>query len=202
MTATTTWSPSPSLPCVPYSHAEPPPAGCVVTGAGPTPDTIVVYQAFNDGIADYAVENQRFAGAPGFSETRMTWIKPNWLWMMYRCGWTTKDRNQTRVLALTMPLSAFNDLVAAATVAASDHNPASEGAPGRRIRVQWDPHHKPDGNKVIGSRAIQIGIGGPDAALWAQGRDGPLILAISDATPFARAHADSSDPLVPVETPR
>lgn len=39
-------------------------------------ESIVVYQAFNDAIADYAVEHQTFGG-PKFSTERMTWIKPN-----------------------------------------------------------------------------------------------------------------------------
>ena len=51
--------------------------------------SVVVYQAFNARIAAWAVEHQRFGG-PDWSPTRMTWIKTNFLWMMYRCGWATK----------------------------------------------------------------------------------------------------------------
>ncbi|WP_141653813.1 DUF4291 family protein, partial [Erwinia billingiae] len=29
--------------------------------------------------------------SPPFSMTRMTWIKPSFLWMMYRSGWGMKD---------------------------------------------------------------------------------------------------------------
>ena len=39
--------------------------------------------AFNAGIAEYACEHKRFTGAPGY-KNRMTWIKPNFTWMMYR----------------------------------------------------------------------------------------------------------------------
>ncbi len=42
-------------------------------------DCIVVYQAFNHQIADYAVENQKFGGS-AYSFRRMTWIKPNGIW--------------------------------------------------------------------------------------------------------------------------
>ena len=51
--------------------------------------TIRVYQAYNDVIADEAIKLGTFGEY--FSLTRMTWIKPSFLWMMYRCGWTEKD---------------------------------------------------------------------------------------------------------------
>lgn len=35
-------------------------------------DSIIVYQAYNEQIAQYACENQRFTGCPGYSPTRMT----------------------------------------------------------------------------------------------------------------------------------
>lgn len=50
-----------------------------------TTDQIVFYQAYNHNIADYAVKNQHLGG-PDYSYNRMSWIKPNFLWMMYRCG--------------------------------------------------------------------------------------------------------------------
>ena len=48
-------------------------------------DNIIVYQAFNPAIANYAVKHQKFGGS-AYSFTRMSWIKPNFLWMMYRAG--------------------------------------------------------------------------------------------------------------------
>ncbi len=30
----------------------------------------------------------------------MTWIKPSFLWMMYRAGWGYKDAGQSRILAI------------------------------------------------------------------------------------------------------
>lgn len=48
-------------------------------------ETIVVYQAYKPSIGRFALEHQRFGG--DFSMSRMTWIKPNFLWMMYRCDW-------------------------------------------------------------------------------------------------------------------
>ena len=55
--------------------------------------TIRVYQAYNNVIADEAIKLGTFG--EHFSLTRMTWIKPSFLWMMYRCGWTEKE-NQER----------------------------------------------------------------------------------------------------------
>ncbi len=49
---------------------------------------ITVYQAYSPRIAGPAVAAGTFV-AP-FSFTRMTWIKPSFLWMMYRCGWAAK----------------------------------------------------------------------------------------------------------------
>ena len=51
--------------------------------------TIRVYQAYNNKIADEVIKLGTFG--EHFSLTRMTWIKPSFLWMMYRCGWTEKD---------------------------------------------------------------------------------------------------------------
>jgi hypothetical protein len=62
-----------------------------------TEQTITVYQAYPAEIAGPAVAAGRFV-AP-FKRERMTWIKPSFLWMMYRCGWASKP-GQERVLAV------------------------------------------------------------------------------------------------------
>lgn len=53
-----------------------------------TDEAIIVYQAYEPVIAAPAVASQSFV--PPFKGERMTWIKPSFLWMMYRCGWATK----------------------------------------------------------------------------------------------------------------
>lgn len=45
-------------------------------------DTIIVYQAYRPAIGHFAAEHAFFGGE--FKYTRMSWIKPNFLWMMYR----------------------------------------------------------------------------------------------------------------------
>jgi hypothetical protein len=58
-------------------------------------NSIVMYQAYSDAIADAALAAGRFV--PPFSMGRMTWIKPSFLWLMHRSNWAHKP-NQTRVL--------------------------------------------------------------------------------------------------------
>ena len=70
--------------------------------------TIRVYQAYNNKIADEAIKLGTFG--EHFSLTRMTWIKPSFLWMMYRCGWAEKE-NQERVLAIDIKREAFDEIV-------------------------------------------------------------------------------------------
>src|SRR5579872_7043022 len=51
-------------------------------------ETIIVYQAFSPAMGHFAAEHGYFGG--DFNLQRMSWIKPNFLWMMYRSGWATK----------------------------------------------------------------------------------------------------------------
>ena len=57
---------------------------------------VFVYQAFNDEIADFALENQKFGGR-SFKDSRMTWVKPSFGWVLYRSGYGRKA-NQNRIL--------------------------------------------------------------------------------------------------------
>eukprot|EP01126_Amoeba_proteus_P058792 TRINITY_DN7631_c0_g1_i4.p2 TRINITY_DN7631_c0_g1~~TRINITY_DN7631_c0_g1_i4.p2 ORF type:complete len:152 (+),score=21.24 TRINITY_DN7631_c0_g1_i4:71-526(+) len=69
-------------------------------------DSILVYQAYKKDIADWAVQYQRFSGCPDFSDTRMTWIKTNFLWMMFRSKWGSSP-NQDHILAIWLKIDAF-----------------------------------------------------------------------------------------------
>ena len=71
--------------------------------------SIVVYQAYRPAIGYYAAEHGQFGG-PEFTYTRMSWIKPNFLWMMYRCGWATKE-NQEVVLAVRIRREGFDEIL-------------------------------------------------------------------------------------------
>lgn len=52
-------------------------------------ETIVVYQAYRAEIGQYVLRHGVFGGE--FSYTRTSWVKPNFLWMMYRSGWGRKE---------------------------------------------------------------------------------------------------------------
>lgn len=70
---------------------------------------VFFYQAFNDEIADYAIENQRFGG-PKFNPERMTWIKPSFAWVLYRSGYASKHK-QNRILKVKLPHEAVAALL-------------------------------------------------------------------------------------------
>jgi uncharacterized protein DUF4291 len=125
-------------------------------------DTIVVYQAYRPEIGLYAARHGRFGD--GFSMNRMSWIKPNFLWMMYRSGWGTKE-GQEFVLAIRLRRSGFDEILASAvhstfdpTVYASQEDWKKAGATSS-VRLQWDPDHHPSGAKQE-RRAIQLGLEG------------------------------------------
>src|ERR671935_2864665 len=69
--------------------------------------TVVVYQAYRPEIGHFAAKNGYFGGE--FSLSRMSWIKPNFLWMMYRCGWGAKV-GQEVVLAIWLERPAFDTI--------------------------------------------------------------------------------------------
>lgn len=123
-------------------------------------ETIILYQAYNNSIAKYAVDHQTFKGCPDFSMTRMTWLKPNFCWMMYRSGWATKP-NQERILALTVRRDHFNEILMKSVSTSKRDFEQNKNVEKSIIdvRLQWDPDHDPFGEKLE-RRAIQIGIRG------------------------------------------
>ncbi len=74
-----------SLSLAPYltQAARWPAAGRYVL-AQATTDTVVVYQAYAPSLGTAAAVLGRLQDVPGFSMDRMTWIKTNFLWMMFR----------------------------------------------------------------------------------------------------------------------
>jgi hypothetical protein len=123
-------------------------------------ETLIVYQAYRESIGRYAIHNGRFGG--DFSFSRMSWIKPNFLWMMHRSGWGTKE-DQEITLALRLRRTFFDSLLAAAVPSSWDRERfATEvewavAVAGSSVRLQWDPDHHPSGAKLE-RRAIQLGL--------------------------------------------
>jgi hypothetical protein len=123
-------------------------------------EKIIVYQSYRPAIGNFAAQNQFFGGP--FSLERMTWIKPNFLWMMYRNGWGTKE-GQEVVLAIHLKREAFQTYLE--NVVHSSFKPElydtyeawQQKVKSSNVRLQWDPDHDPYGAKLE-RRAIQIGI--------------------------------------------
>ena len=146
-------------------------------------DAVVVYQAYRPSIGLYAAEHQHFGG-PDFSLSRMSWIKPNFLWMMYRSGWGTKD-GQTVVLAIRLKRSGFDQILSQAVHSSFDPSvygtserwkKAVETSP---VRLQWDPDHHPSGAKEE-RRAIQLGLEGEALRKYVE----EWTVSIEDISPF------------------
>ena len=127
--------------------------------------TIKVYQAYNNEIADEALKLGKFGSK--FSLNRMTWIKPSFLWMMYRSGWATKQ-GQERILAIDLKREGFDEIVKNSVLSSfrevSDLSKEEwkEKLENSEVRCQWDPDRDIYGNP-IGRRAIQLGIKGETA---------------------------------------
>ncbi len=150
-----------------------------------TSDDIIVYQTYHPGIADFAVREQSFGGSH-YSFSRMTWIKPGFMWMMYRAGWATKP-NQERILAIRLKLDGFLAILGAAVHSSfqeaiyHDRENWQAALANSDVRLQWDPDHDPHGQK-LDRRAIQIGLRGD----WVQRFNKEWILEITDVTNFAK----------------
>ena len=145
-------------------------------------ETIVVYQAYRPSIGEYVIKHGVFGGE--FSYSRMSWIKPNFLWMMYRSGWGTKE-GQEITLGLRLYRRYFDSLLSRAVGSSWDHSDhvtreAWQAAIATsEVRLQWDPDHAPNG-RALDRRAIQLGLRG--SALVAFGKR--ELLEVVDMTDF------------------
>lgn len=155
-------------------------------------EQMVVYQAYKSAIARYAVARQQLGGSD-FSYNRMSWIKPNFLWMMYRCGWAEKE-NQERVLALWIAKKDMERILAQAAHSTfnaayyTDYEAWKKLLATKEVRLQWDPDHDPMGNKVE-RRAIQLGLKG-EMLEWF-GKD--MITSIEDITDYVKEQKQRID---------
>lgn len=165
--------------------------------------TVVVYQAYRPAIGHFAAENGYFGGE--FSLNRMSWIKPNFLWMMYRSAWGTSS-GQEVILAIWLKRSAWDEILASAVhsnfVAAvyGSEKEWQQAVKNSAVRLQWDPDHHPNGSK-IDRRAIQLGLRGSVLANYAR----EWIVKIEDISQFVQQQrqyngGDSTQLLTPCET--
>ncbi|ASA54577.1 DUF4291 domain-containing protein [Vibrio gazogenes] len=131
--------------------------------------TIRVYQAYNNIIADSALKHGRFVSPP-FKIERMTWIKPSFLWMMYRSGWGKKDNRQNRILAIDITRAGFEWALSHSLLShqSNDYTNKDEWLKIKKatpVRIQWDPerdiHLQP-----LEYRSIQIGLSNEAVPLY------------------------------------
>ncbi|MER6445665.1 DUF4291 domain-containing protein [Streptomyces venezuelae] len=175
--------------------------------AAHTDTTITVYQAYSPSLGLPAARDGRFP--PAWKRERMTWIKPSFLWMMYRCGWGTKADQET-VLAVEITREGFDRALRDACL--SHHVPDVHGdraawkeslraAP---ARVQWDPERDLRLNPLP-YRSLQLGLSGPASRAYAD----EWTVAIRDVTGLAReirgllgaGDEAAARALLPAETP-
>lgn len=164
-------------------------------------ESVIVYQAYNSRIGEFAAKHQFFGG--DFSMHRMSWIKPNFLWMMFRSGWGTKE-NQEITLAIRLKRSAFDEILKQSVHSSYEPEAYADEIAWQRavadsdVRLQWDPDHNPSGAKLE-RRAIQLGLRGYALSQYARN----WIIEIHDVSEFvAQQRANVSSPtelLVPYE---
>ncbi|MFJ6725689.1 DUF4291 domain-containing protein [Streptomyces sp. NPDC091281] len=172
-----------------------------------TDSTITVYQAYSPTIGVAAARDGRFPEV--WKRDRMTWIKPSFLWMMYRCGWGTKE-GQEHVLAVEVAREGFEWPLRHACLSHYERGLHSDRDAWRRevkrapARVQWDPerdlHLRP-----LPHRSLQLGLTGEATRRYAD----EWIVSLTDVTPLAREiHArvrggelDAARRLLPRERP-
>ncbi len=146
-------------------------------------DTIRIYQAFSDAIADAALAAHTLV--PPFRLDRMTWIKPSFTWMMYRSGWATKQ-GQQRIFALDITRKGFEWALAHSCLSQFDPNfydsyEAWQYAKRKcNVRIQWDPERSPRMARLTHS-TIQIGISGVAVVRYTQ----EWIQQLTDVTGYA-----------------
>jgi Domain of unknown function (DUF4291) len=119
----------------------------------------------------------------------MSWIKPNFLWMMYRAGWASKP-NQERILAIEIGMSQFETILESAAYSSFQEDIYGTQEHWKwelevlEVRVQWDPDHDPYGRK-LDRKAIQLGLKGDILKDFATN----WIVSIEDITDFVEAES-------------
>ncbi len=161
--------------------------------------SVVVYQAYRPAIGHFAASHGYFGG--DFSFSRMSWIKPNFLWMMFRSGWGTKD-DQEVTLAVRLKRDAFDAILAAAVPSGFDRESFAtreswqDAVRNSDVRLQWDPDHDPSGAPTE-RRAVQLGLRGDVLRRYG----GESIVSIEDISEMVAAQRANrgADLMVPAE---
>ncbi|WP_432114566.1 DUF4291 domain-containing protein [Streptomyces sp. S1] len=172
-----------------------------------TDRTVTVYQAYRPGIGLPAAREGRFPAV--WKRERMTWIKPSFLWMMYRSGWGAKEGQET-VLAVEITREGFEWALRNACLSHyvrgfhPDRDAWKRELKRSPARVQWDPERDPR-LAPLPYRSLQLGLAGEASRRYAD----EWTVSITDVTPLAhRVHAlvrsgdvDGARALLPREKP-
>ncbi|MFC9944452.1 DUF4291 domain-containing protein [Streptomyces pratensis] len=172
-----------------------------------TDSTVTVYQAYRPSIGLPAARDGRFP--PVWKRDRMTWIKPSFLWMMYRCGWGTKEGQET-VLAVEITREGLGWALENAELSHYVRGVHPDRAAWQRglrrspTRVQWDPERDLDLNPLP-YRSLQLGLSGEASRRYAD----EWLVSVTDVTPLAHeihglvraGRRDEAGGLLPAETP-
>lgn len=172
-----------------------------------TDETITVYQAYPPEIAEPALEDGRFV--PPFKRERMTWIKPSFLWMMYRCGWAQKP-GQERVLAVSLRRTGFEWALAHSCLSHfvpelyPDRQAWESKLKQSPVRVQWDPERSLR-LQPLPYRSLQMGLSGVAVGSYVD----EWVVGIAEVTGLAReihdlvrqGDVDAAERLLPQERP-
>lgn len=143
---------------------------------------IALYAAFSPSIANVALKAQQLL--PPFSYDRMTWVKPSYLWMMYRSDWAQKD-NMQRILRIWIKRTDWEAALKEAVLTTPEAHVYGDAKKWRkqldkaRVRVQWDPERDIQ-NKHLAFKSIQVGITPALAETYAK----RWITKIEDVTPL------------------
>ncbi|MEI5135083.1 DUF4291 domain-containing protein [Streptomyces libani] len=119
-------------------------------------------------------------------EQCLTWIKPSFLWMMYRCGWGTKADQET-VLAVEIGRDGFDWALGNACLSHFDGDEHADRGVWRRelkgspARVQWDPE-RDLWLRALPYRSLQLGLAGEASRRYAD----EWTVGITDVTPLAQ----------------
>ncbi|MFI9204312.1 DUF4291 domain-containing protein [Streptomyces sp. NPDC053048] len=172
-----------------------------------TDSTITVYQAYGPHIGPPAARDGRFPDS--WKRDRMTWIKPSFLWMMYRCGWGEKEGQET-VLAVEISREGFEWALRHSCLSHYERGLHPDRAAWQRrlkrspARVQWDPERDLR-LRPLPHRSLQLGLSGEAARRYAD----EWTVSITDVTPLAKeihghvraGELDSASRLLPQELP-
>ncbi|MGW0915360.1 DUF4291 domain-containing protein [Streptomyces sp. NPDC002784] len=172
-----------------------------------TDSTITVYQAYAPEIGLAAAQKGRFPAT--WKRDRMTWIKPSFLWMMYRCGWGTKEGQET-VLAVEITREGFEWALRHACLSHYERGLHADRATWKQqlqqapARVQWDPERDIH-LQALNYRSLQLGLAGPAAYRYAD----EWTVSITDVTALAHevhghvrdGDLDVAQQLLPQELP-